>query len=290
LSVVATGSPAPFYQWRKENVDLSGKTGASLTLNNVQAGDLGNYTVFVSNLLGGVASQVATLTLNTPPTISPLTSITVLRGQAVMRIPFLIGDAQTPSTDLGVAVQSSDSVLLPSAAIVLDRVGSDVGMLLNPVSAQTGQSVVTVTVNDGQLFASRSLILSVLPPSLPAWKEAYFTPEQRASESVAGDFADPNGNGLSNLLEYALGGNPLSGNLPPLPSVSVSGGQAVYSYVRPKSISDVDYTVEFSSSGLSNWGAAPAVKISETATTETWQAVRPATNPSGYFRLKVNRK
>ena len=78
LSVGAAGT-APFaYQWQFNGTDLAWGTNASLTLTNVQLAQQGDYTVMVSNPVGPVTSQVATVTVNgAPPTIgsspSPLT-------------------------------------------------------------------------------------------------------------------------------------------------------------------------------------------------------------------------
>jgi alpha-tubulin suppressor-like RCC1 family protein len=71
FSVIATGSN-PVYQWQKNGQALAGQTGATLALTNVQAGDAGNYTVVVSNLVGGLASNSITsnpavLTVTAPP-------------------------------------------------------------------------------------------------------------------------------------------------------------------------------------------------------------------------------
>ena len=63
LSVVATGSPAPTYQWRKDGVLVPGATAATLALANVQPGDAGLYTVVVANTIGLVTSSAATLTV-----------------------------------------------------------------------------------------------------------------------------------------------------------------------------------------------------------------------------------
>lgn len=76
FSVVATGTNL-VYQWFKNGAPIAGATNASLNLVNVQAADAGNYTVVVSNLVNGapvnsVTSNVATLTLTTPP---PATSV-----------------------------------------------------------------------------------------------------------------------------------------------------------------------------------------------------------------------
>ena len=65
LSVVI-GSTTPLtYQWYRNGVALAGATNATLTLNNAQPANAGNYTVVVSNAFGSVTSQVATLTVET---------------------------------------------------------------------------------------------------------------------------------------------------------------------------------------------------------------------------------
>ncbi|MEK7674451.1 MAG: CHAP domain-containing protein, partial [Verrucomicrobiota bacterium] len=64
FSVYANGH-APFnYQWQKNGVNISGKTGFSLTLANVQTGDAASYACLVSNAGGSVTSGDAILTVN----------------------------------------------------------------------------------------------------------------------------------------------------------------------------------------------------------------------------------
>lgn len=71
--VVAAGSPSPTYQWRKNGTALSGQTGSSLTLSNLNSTDAGTYTCVATNTFGSVTSNSATLTVTgvgTPPTLS----------------------------------------------------------------------------------------------------------------------------------------------------------------------------------------------------------------------------
>ena len=64
LTVSATGTPALLYQWQFNGTNLPGATNAMLTLNNVQAGDAGTYSVAVTNDYGYAVSSSATLIVN----------------------------------------------------------------------------------------------------------------------------------------------------------------------------------------------------------------------------------
>lgn len=71
FTVVASGIPAPTYQWRKGTTSLtnggniSGATSATLTLTNVRVADAGTYSVVVSNPIpSSVTSAPAELIVN----------------------------------------------------------------------------------------------------------------------------------------------------------------------------------------------------------------------------------
>ncbi len=55
----ALGWPMPNYQWQLNGNDLPGKTNATLTITNVRAEDLGDYTVVAWNEYGRATSSVA---------------------------------------------------------------------------------------------------------------------------------------------------------------------------------------------------------------------------------------
>jgi len=69
FSIQATGTPAPTFQWRRNTVNINTGSNPSaatptLTLNNVQGVNAGNYDCIVSNSCGSATSAVATLTVN----------------------------------------------------------------------------------------------------------------------------------------------------------------------------------------------------------------------------------
>jgi cyclophilin family peptidyl-prolyl cis-trans isomerase len=110
FSVTATGSPAPNYQWQRNNTNIQNATGASLVIANAGAADLGSYTVMVSNSVGNVTSSAATLTLSTnlnDP--GRLTNLSILT-------PLALGETMTMGTVLGGAGTSGTKPLLVRAA------------------------------------------------------------------------------------------------------------------------------------------------------------------------------
>lgn len=73
FAVTASGSLPLFYQWFHDGILLSGATSATLSLASVTTAQAGVYTVAVSNSVGGVTSNPATLTVIPLPEItSPL--------------------------------------------------------------------------------------------------------------------------------------------------------------------------------------------------------------------------
>ena len=64
FTVIANGT-ALTYQWRKDGVDILGATNSSYTINNINAGNAGIYTVRVHGNCGAdVISNPAALTVN----------------------------------------------------------------------------------------------------------------------------------------------------------------------------------------------------------------------------------
>jgi hypothetical protein len=70
LTVAASGTPSPTFQWRKNTVDIGGQTATTLTLNPIQASDAGSYDCVATNSCGSTTSNAAVITVNVAPSIT----------------------------------------------------------------------------------------------------------------------------------------------------------------------------------------------------------------------------
>jgi hypothetical protein len=64
FSVVANGVPAPTFQWSLNGTPIAGATSSSYSIASASAADAGSYTVAVTNPLGTVTSDAATLVVS----------------------------------------------------------------------------------------------------------------------------------------------------------------------------------------------------------------------------------
>jgi autotransporter-associated beta strand protein len=74
------------------------------------------------------------------------------------------------------------------------------------------------------------------------------------NETVAGDLADPDGDGVKNLLERAFGGNPLLSDVSQMPALDTTSPLAM-TYRKSKSAVDLVFRVE-ESANLTDWSPA----------------------------------
>ncbi len=95
-------------------------------------------------------------------------------------------------------------------------------------------------------------LVSLSAMTLPEWKASKFDSTEMANPLVSGDSADPDADGRVNLMEYALGLEPL---LPDADGVGLvpEGGEYFFEYPEVISLSDITYHLDFSTD-LQQWG------------------------------------
>ena len=82
FTISASGKPTPTYQWRFDGTPLTDETSTTLTINDVQYINTGSYDAVVTNDVGTVTSNIATLTIVSPtPPVPPSPTPPVITEQ-----------------------------------------------------------------------------------------------------------------------------------------------------------------------------------------------------------------
>jgi len=72
LQANSTGQPTPSYQWQLNGMNIQGANQASYTMNDIQFGQSGTYSVVISNLMGVVTNTIATVYVQIPLSLQVL--------------------------------------------------------------------------------------------------------------------------------------------------------------------------------------------------------------------------
>src|SRR6195256_4334946 len=181
FSVAATGTAPLAYQWKKNNVAISGANSSSYTTTPATSSDNGaQFTVTISNAAGTITSNPATLTINVPPSITAQpASQTVMAGQ-----PATFSVSVSGTAPLSYQWQKNGTVLsgaTSSAYTTLPTTTSDDGALFT----------VTVTNTAGSVTSSAAAL--TVTPLLPT--AAYGFNEGSGNTTI-----DASGNGNAGTL------------------------------------------------------------------------------------------
>jgi len=257
-------SPAPLVAWTATNLSTeiynSAQSGArdqltsavKFTLPTVASGKVyvaSQSAVSVFGLLGGGLQFDSTNYTVSQTNISAAITVNRIGGSTgVVQVQY----ATTPGT----AVEGQDYTATSGS---LDWVGGDTNSksfnvaLLNNSQAGTNRTVF-LTLSDptggAYLSSPSSAILTITnippPPSLSSyatWQFAHFGVNTN-DPAIAGDNADPDGDGIANILEYAFGSDPnVTDTNKPLVGATVSN-QFQLQFNRSISATDLTYTAQ----------------------------------------------
>jgi subtilase family serine protease len=164
----------------------------------------------------------------------------------------------------------------------------------------TGTDTVTISAVNASGTGSALLTVLVQTP-YAAWQSGVFTAADLANPAISGDSAAPAGDGIPNLMKYALDINPWTDGVSGLPIESIattgSGDYLTLTYVQVLSATDITYTVQVSTD-MENWNSGPGYTIlpgaasnsngvTQSVTVQAAASMQSA--PVQFIRLQVTR-
>jgi hypothetical protein len=154
FGIVAGGTPPLSYQWNFNGSNITGATGTSLTLTNVQLPQGGSYAVLVANAFGSVLSSNVALAVGTGPTITsqPISQSVPLGSNAT----FSVGANGTPPLAYQWSFNGSNITGATNASLTLTNVQL----------AQAGAYAVRVTNLFGSLLSSNAALTVLAGPTI----------------------------------------------------------------------------------------------------------------------------
>jgi hypothetical protein len=149
----ANGTPAPTFQWQKDNTNIPGATSATYSIASVTPGDAGTYKLVATNSVSSATSNGAVLTVNVAPLITNQpASQTVTAGNPVT---FTASASGTPTPTFQ---WQKNSVNIPGATSSTFNIAS--------VSAGDAGTYRVIATNSVTSAISNGAVLTVNPAAI----------------------------------------------------------------------------------------------------------------------------
>ena len=166
FSVTASGTPPPTYQWYKNNNLMAGATETNFSIASVGLGDIGTYTVVVSNSAGAVTSSGAVLAIYSTMTGTPAAPSNNAGGICLDTL-LSISFSQAPSVgntgavniyDTAIPAAPVDTLNLSSGNLQLRAIG---GVTLKSYAILTSGNTAVIYPHSGVLTAGHSYYVTM---------------------------------------------------------------------------------------------------------------------------------
>ena len=289
------------------NASLGKSGGGTLVLTNpgnTEAVTVNAGTLQVDNIVSGKTSNGVQVTVNAGATLAGtgLVGYTGVgkghlapgdNGPGTLTVNSALNLYNAAILDFDLGTQAADQVIVlghyfdvdtSSGPIVVnfkDAGGLAAGQAYNLISWGTAQTE-GVTASAFQLGSSPvGGTFAVTSGGSLQFTTAAYTPFQQwqstyfgsINNAAAAPSANPAGDGISNLLKYALGLDPLHSATAGLPQVGQLPGYLTLTYSRPKAVTDIQYTPQFSDD-LFTWSSTNVIQevLADDGSTQTVRA------------------
>ena len=250
-----------------------------------------SFTYTVTDEHGGTATTTANVTI-TPVNDMPSFVKGTNRGHAPGTTgaqSFTNWATGISDGDAGVEQALAFNVNVTSGAAIFSTapaISSD-GTLSYTLSGTSGIAQVSATLTDdatagGAALATPAQTFMIEVSPLAAWRVTHFGTGGNAG--IAADLADPDNDGIPNLLEYAFDMSPSASSAHQLPQGGMNGSFFEMNFTQPASVSGVTYGAEYSTTLAPNdWHP---VTNSATPPLHSYR-VPTATGQQVFMRIKV---
>jgi autotransporter-associated beta strand protein len=139
-------------------------------------------------------------------------------------------------------------------------------------------------------LTSNAVNLIWSPTPYNHWLGTYFG-ANTTNPALVADTANPAGDGIPNLMKYALGLNPSIPSVTGLPTPSTATGYLLFTFTKVKSATDILYQPLWSND-LHNWSSTGITEsiLSDNGTTQQIQVQVPdSTDKSKFIKLQITR-
>jgi hypothetical protein len=157
----------------------------------------------------------------------------------------------------GQAISGTDYADVGSAVTIpIGAVSATIGITPFADLLAEGDETATLTIAPDSSYvvgAANTATVTIANRPVDAWRWQKFGANANDA-AISADLANPDGDVLCNLLEYALAAEPLAADLDALPVIGVEGSDATLTYRRPAVTPELAYSVE-NWSALNGWQA-----------------------------------
>lgn len=212
LSVVATGYPAPTYQWFKGGVEIPGATGPSYTIATATTASAGSYSVTATNSLGSATPAtpaVVTVNVVLPAiTVQPAPATASIGGSASFSVTatgsaplsyqwYLGSNAISGATSSTYSIPAASGANLGNYTVVVTNQGGSVTSNVATLTLVVNQTSTAFSTNFAQ-----DTIHAATPVITPTSTNWYVMASKVATNSNVGD--DPATAGVVETRPFTL--------------------------------------------------------------------------------------